>query len=130
MMNGVSPASFYILPMLGEKHPEEYPRFRDCFVDTENEQPEIHLYTRVGGGNREDYEEQIEELRKHPNYLRDFDDDFDNTFATFAFSVPEEFKEDFEKIIGGRPKEISDAYLNRLKASLPKLAERFQSDFR
>jgi hypothetical protein len=32
MMNGANPATFFILPMLGEKHPEQYPRFRDCFV--------------------------------------------------------------------------------------------------
>ncbi len=29
MINGVNPATFFILPMLG-KHPDEYPRFRDC----------------------------------------------------------------------------------------------------
>lgn len=31
MINGVNQATFYILPMLG-KHPDEYPRFRDCFT--------------------------------------------------------------------------------------------------
>lgn len=31
MINGVNPATFIILPMLG-KHPNEYPRFRDCFI--------------------------------------------------------------------------------------------------
>jgi len=48
-MNGVNPCVFFILPMLG-KHPEEYPRFRDCFV-VDEEHPEydncIHIYTRA-----------------------------------------------------------------------------------
>jgi len=54
MMFGVNQATFYILLMLG-KHPEEYPRFRDCFI-SETEHPQydnmIHIYTRVGGNNR------------------------------------------------------------------------------
>lgn len=32
MLNGVNPCTFLILPMLG-KHPDEYPRFRDCFIE-------------------------------------------------------------------------------------------------
>ena len=32
MLHGVNPSTFFILPMLGEKHPDEYPRFRDCFI--------------------------------------------------------------------------------------------------
>ncbi len=49
MINGVNPATFFILPMLG-KHPDEYPRFRDCFVG--EDQKSIEILTRVGGGNR------------------------------------------------------------------------------
>ena len=32
MINGVNPATFFILPMVAEKHPDSYPRFRDCFI--------------------------------------------------------------------------------------------------
>ena len=49
MINGVNPATFLFLPMLG-KHPDEYPRFRDCFI-SEDETQKI-VFTRVGGGNR------------------------------------------------------------------------------
>lgn len=48
MINGVNPATFIILPMLG-KHPDEYPRFRDCFI----KDGMIEVYTRVGGNNRD-----------------------------------------------------------------------------
>jgi hypothetical protein len=72
----------------------------------EDHKPEIHVYTRNGGGNRQhwsfSYENDAGEacecpgciiehrLPKHPNYLSDHDDDFDCTYATIHFSVPEE----------------------------------------
>jgi hypothetical protein len=141
---GVNPATFFLLPMLG-KRPDEYPRFRDCFIGglentDENDQfgiPKkktthekvISIYTRVGGGNRETYENEIEELRKMPNYIKDYDDDFDSTFATFVFSIPEKWKTDFEKLTGGKAKEISDDYKQELKRVFPKLAEKVDSMF-
>lgn len=135
MMNWVNPSAFFILPMLGEKHPDSYPRFRDCFAEYEgggNGEPiknrEIHVYTRVGWGNRNSgYGE--EELQVHPNYLRDFDDDFDNTYATYVFSVPNEFQEDFDKVVTGWLKRISDTYKARLYKVYPKLEEKFDELF-
>lgn len=128
MINGANPATFFILPMLGEKHPESYPRFRDCFVNNDNGKPEIHVYTRVGGGNRGDgYGE--EELYKHPNFLSTFDDDFDSTYATYTFSVPEEWKKDFDLITDGKIKEISPEYKDRLYKVFPKLKETFDKLF-
>ncbi len=58
----------------------------------------IGISTRQGGGNRECYCEEYDshesyclavnndELSSHPQYVRDADDDFDNTYATFYFS--------------------------------------------
>ena len=46
---GFSPACLVLLPMLGRK-PEEYPRFRDCFLSEDMKR--IEIYTRVGGNNR------------------------------------------------------------------------------
>ncbi len=125
MLNGMNPATFIILPMLGEKHPDEYPRFRDCFIDGK----EIHIYTRVGGGNRNcGFGE--EELQAHPNYLRDEDDDFDSTYATYVFSVPEEWKSDFDKIVAGKLLEVSQEYKDRLYKVFPKLTEKFDIIFK
>ena len=43
MINGVQPAAFFVLPMLG-KHPDEYPRFRDCFIGKVNSDEEIDQF--------------------------------------------------------------------------------------
>ena len=136
MVNGVQPATFFLLPMLG-KHPDEYPRFRDCFAGKQNTDSEvdqfgipvqkhgeeelISVYTRVGGGNRESYEKEIEAMRAMPEYVTDFDDDFDCTFATFVFNVPERFKTDFRKLKEGKVEELSEELKQQIDAVYPKL---------
>lgn len=125
MMNGVNQATFFILPMLGEKHPDEYPRFRDCFI----EDGKICVYTRVGGNNRYcGFGE--EKLYEHPNYLESQDDDFDNTYASYYFAIPDEWKEDFDKITSGNIKNISQSYKERLYKVFPRLEEKFDEIFK
>ena len=77
---------------------QETGRFRDCFVA----EGEIAIYTRNGGGNREDYEEVFVQLSRHPNYLRDQDDDFDCTYATIYFSFPSDYKDILDKLDSGK----------------------------
>lgn len=144
MINGVNPATFYILPMLG-KHPDEYPRFRDCFVGSLENSEEldsigipkktttiekvISVYTRVGGNNRGTYSEEIRALREMPTYIKDYDDSFDNTFATFVFSVPEKWEKDFDTIAIEISNTITSEYKEELKKVYPKLADRFDIQF-
>ena len=106
--------------MLG-KHPEKYPRFRDCFVRDNK----IHIYTRTGGGNREYYEKENNIIRDMDGFVNDFDDSFDSTFATWVFDVPEKWETDFDKIINGDTKSISKEYRDELKRIFPKLADKF-----
>ena len=118
MINGFNPACVLIMPMLGRTQ-DEYPRFRDCFVTEENN---IAIYTRVGGGNRNcGYGE--EELYKDENFLTTYDDDFDSTYATYEFKVPEKWKADFDKIICGDFASVSVEYIEYLKQFYPKLSE-------
>jgi hypothetical protein len=131
MMNGVNQLTFFVLPMLG-KHPNEYPRFRDFFLQDE-EHPEydnyLHVYTRCGGGNRGcDFGE--EELMKHPNFVATFDDSYDCTYGTYVFSVPTEWKDDFEKIITGKLLDISDEYKVQIYKVFPKLEEKLKEMFK
>ena len=117
MLMGFNPACVAILPMLGRKE-NEYPRFRDCFV---TEGGNIAIYTRVGGGNRNcGYNE--EKLYEDENFIKTYDDEYDTTYGTYEFKVPEKWKVDFDRIIDGRASEISEEYLAYVKEFYPKLA--------
>jgi hypothetical protein len=69
------------------------PRFRDMYTREVYGKPQIVIYTRTGGSNREGYKSENSELSNHPLFAGDFDDDFDSTFAHFAFNVPDAFSE-------------------------------------
>lgn len=130
-MNGVNPATFIFLPMLG-MHPDAYPRFRDCFIgatDTDDE-GKIMVYTRTGGGNRDSYENEINEMREMKTFIRDYDDTFDSTYANFIFDIPEEWKTDFDLICDGKLAEVSKAYQDRMYEVYPKLTEKFDEVFK
>ena len=123
MLHGVNQATFFILPMLGEKHPDKYPRFRDCWFDKDENR--ICVYTRVGGNNRgcgfgED------DLYKHPLFISTEDDDFDNTYATYYFSVPDEFKDDLDKILAGKIRNTSEKYKSRIFKVFPTIKEKLE----
>ena len=130
-MHRVSPATFLILPMLG-KHPDEYQRFRDCFLGDE-EYPQydnhIHVYTRVGGGNRDYYHGSIKEMQYMETYVTDYDDSTDSTYATFVFRVPLKWKADFDLINNGELKNVSKEYQDELIRVYPKLKDKFTEMF-
>lgn len=107
-LHGVNPIADILLSLVGVS-PNDVPRFRDCYID---ENKNIAIHTRTGGGNRDFYEnaarckanypEYFEEgkepfsgpwnddLRALPGYLYDQDDDFDCTYATFYFKPDNE----------------------------------------
>ncbi|MCP5018383.1 MAG: hypothetical protein GY938_24365 [Ketobacter sp.] len=106
MVHGQNPHAMMCILMLGSP---DIPRFRDAYIDDD----EIAIYTRTGGGNRTYYESAEDckknypeyffgpdnpsgpwnsDLRDHPGYLRDEDDEFDSTYATFYYSIPESFQ--------------------------------------
>lgn len=80
-------------------------RFRDIYLNADGSR--IILYTRNGGGNRKHWDDESEEgegcacagctitrhLPKHPQYVRDWDDDFDSTYAYVEFTVPEQWQD-------------------------------------
>ena len=105
VINEFDPIRILIMPMLGKK-PDEYPRFRDCYVTKENN---IAICTRVGGDNRNcGFGE--EELYNDSNFIRTYDDEFDDTYGIYEFSVPNEWKEDFNKIMKDKLHEVSNKY--------------------
>ncbi len=88
-------------------------RYRDSWVERgEDGEPVIAVYTRNGGGNRECWCDgghpdgpctaliATEVLPAHPLYLRDADDAYDCTYATFYFKVPDEYREALAEVAG------------------------------
>jgi len=94
-------------------------RFRDCVVTKGN----IAVYTRNGGGNRQDYQDVFDALRKHACYLYDGDDEFDSTYATIYFRFPDEFADELKKFDSGEKFDPSARWLaaiDTIRASLVK----------
>ena len=132
MIHGVNPCTFFILPMLG-KHPDEYPRFRDCFVGDEAH-PEfddhIIIFTRTGGANRKAHAEENDALRAMEGFVTDYDDAEDYTYANWVFKVPEKWAADFEQIIKhGDLLATSPEYREELNRVYPKLKEKWDKLF-
>lgn len=106
---GTNPFSGLLLEILGAET-ASIPRYRDCYL---NDEGNIVIHTRTGGGNRDAYERdgeyweegQIDNdtIRALPGFKGDADDDFDSTYADFTFAVPEAFKPQVEllKTMGG-----------------------------
>lgn len=96
-------------------------RFRDIYLADNG--TKVILYTRNGGGNREAYAEVNAKLAKHPEYVRDWDDDFDNTYAYFEFNVPAKFKKVAALMWKGEePKNVSEKFqatMNEMSAMSP-----------
>ena len=146
IMNGINQATLYVLPMLN-KHPDAYPRFRDCFIGTTKEnfkkldqfdipikeqdtsKDVISVYTRIGGNNREHYKKEIDTLQKIKEYIKDFDDTFDTTFATFEFNVPTKWKKDFDLICNDKLIHVSKQYKKQLIKVYPNLKNEFNTLF-
>lgn len=110
-------------------------RFRDAWVEEDGEH--IVVYTRNGGGNRDCWEldgcknETDAEgrtvtvhdpacmttingkLQKHPLYVSDKDDDFDCTYASFTFRVPEQYREEVKQLQAAQAPDTGKPLLDR-----------------
>lgn len=118
-------------------------RFRDIHLNADG--TEIILFTRNGGGNREHYNDDTEEgigcdctgcvisyhLPTHPNYLSDEDDDFDCTYASVRFSIPEEWKEFCKSIASGKePESFESKFTKTMKEMESMTSEQLKADDR
>lgn len=89
MVFGYNKLAPYLLNELGIDH-KAVPRFRDCFLSKDGSS--IVVFTRTGGGNREEYADENAAMTQWPGYLRDEDDSYDSTYALFHFAVPDSIK--------------------------------------
>jgi hypothetical protein len=118
MIHGMNPLAPVLMKMLGVT-PGEVPRFRDCYFNGEH----IVIYTRTGGGNREEYEAENDEMCNLPGYVRDEDDDYDSTYASFYFEVPQQFNLLIERLKSMAQKQTQserwEAALDHIKSASP-----------
>lgn len=105
LLFGVNSNSDVLLAILGLKK-SDVERFRDCGFEDGG----IFIYTRTGGGNREDYPN--EGLTSSPYYLGDEDDEYDKTYATYHFKFPDEIKNDCQKFKDVRKHGITAKLIN------------------
>lgn len=100
---------------------EEIPRLRDCYPSKDGEI--IVVYTRAGGNNREEYEEDLEVLYNKDNFVGDYDDEFDNTYMSLEFTPLPEWKEELASIVSNHP-EVSSTGTEKFQALLAELKKK------
>ncbi len=133
MMFGKNPLSDVLLRIINLTQ-DDCGRFRDVSL---TEEGNIIVYTRNGGGNRDCWDLGSSDsglfevskdcdcpgcvithkLPNHPNYIKDYDDDFDCTYAYIEFSPPEEFRELFKELGSGKDPELVGEKFNKLIAN-------------
>jgi hypothetical protein len=113
MMFGKNPVSDLVLAIVGLKE-NDIERFRDCGIDLEEK--EVWVYTRTGGNNRDDYENLA--LVNSPYYKYDSDDEYDNTYATYTLSIPEEIYDDLVDFLDYTNKGISAKFIQWIDKTL------------
>lgn len=89
-----------LLGMIGVNK-EYFARFRDVFLC--NDGKNIRIYTRTGGANRVEHQENWNKIRNNSLYVRDYDDEFDDTYAYIEFNIPDRYKKTALKIYKGEP---------------------------
>ncbi len=63
---------------------DDFRRYRDAWAEGN----ELHVLTRNGGVEHEEYEDEVyDRLSKHPNFLRLEISEYDNTYETYVFSL-------------------------------------------
>lgn len=110
---GENPSTDRILDMLNLKR-EDFGRFRDVYLDSIG--AVAMVYTRCGGGNREEYDYVYDELRKHPCYIRDYDDEYDSTYSYIEFAIPLKYQEEAKAMATGKkPETIQEKFEKEFK---------------
>lgn len=112
MLFGINEEMPVLLGMIGV-NTEYFDRFRD--VDLIEDGTKIRVMTRLGGGNREDYEDTWKKIKSHELYITDYDDDFDCTYAYIEYNIPEKYKSTAKKMFKGEPVSFSEKFNKELE---------------
>lgn len=111
LLFGKNPHTSVILALLDLKE-NDVERFRNCSMSKNG----ISIYTRTGGNNRGDYPNEL--LTNNKCYLRDEDDNIDNTYATFYFKFPDDIKDDCLKLSNIKENGIPSSIIKKVHCIL------------
>ena len=112
LLFGVNQDAGELLKML-DLTTDSFGRFRDAHLNEDG--TKIIVLTRCGGGNREDYDYVFEEMANHPEFITEYDDDFDCTYAYFEFRVPEKFAKQAKLMSTGKePASVHDKFMEAI----------------
>ena len=78
---------------------DAFGRFRDIYLNADG--TSIIVYTRCGGSNRQEYDKVFEDMESHDEYIRDYDDEYDETYCYFEFSIPYDHQKEAKKMATG-----------------------------
>lgn len=120
---GENSESNVLLGMIGVNK-EYFNRYRD--IELIKNGTIIRVFTRLGGGNREGYQETWDKIRKHELYIKDYDDDFDCTYAYVEYNIPEKFQETAKKMFKGEPISFGDKFNKELEEMDKKGTEAYE----
>lgn len=111
MLFGENNETPILLGMLG-LNKDFFDRFRD--VELIKDGTIIRVFTRLGGGNREGYEQTWNKIQSHELYIKDYDDDFDCTYAYIEFDIPDKYKKTAKKMFKGEPVSFEDKFMKEI----------------
>lgn len=97
---GQNKDTLILLEILGVDR-DYFNRFRD--IELIKNGNIIRVFTRIGGSNRDYYKDNWEKIKNNFLYIKDYDDDFDNTYAYIEFNIPKNYKEVAKKIFKEEP---------------------------
>ena len=132
LMYGMNTFTMFVVPALFGVHPEELPRYRDCFLEKEDEKVILLILDRTGKPNRGDYDVKV--YTEHPDFIgireklvtADFTDD---TYAYYRFHIPEKHRKDLELAIEGEITKMSSEFKDLIYKVFPKIEEELKRVF-
>lgn len=85
---GENPDATALLGMLSLTR-KDFERYRDVYLNKGGTR--IIVVARIGGTQKKYYKHVFKTIKKHPNYIKNYDDEFDQTYTYFEFSIPEKY---------------------------------------
>lgn len=105
---------------------EMFPRYRDVFLCDDGNN--VIVYTRIGGPNRNNYKQQIKNIKQHKQFITDYDDKHDNTYAYFKFKVLPEYIDTTKIMFDEEPLTVWELFERHLKRAQDPNSEEYKKD--